>query len=299
MILVTGATGNFGGKAIDFLLQKGISPTNITGLVRSNIQGTDQHLKAEELKEKGIFLKTGDYSDYESLVEAFQGIDELLFVSASGSEGFSSEYLQKNVVLAAQEAKVKHIFYTSTERKDDTEKSPFAMVANAFIVTENLIKESGIKYTIFRNNLYFQVLPMFLGENIVENGIFFPAGDTIGAFTSRDDQAEAASNVIINKIQHENKIYSLSNTDKVSIGDIAKIISTATGKHVTYTSPSPEVFSAAMKQAGVPEEYAGFSLVFAETIKQGGFNTDKTDLENLLGRVPVSAETFFTEMYSN
>lgn len=297
MILITGATGNFGKLAIDFLLEKGIPANEIAALVREETKEEGLTTKAEAFKAKGVAVKTGDYSDYPSLVKAFKGVDKLLFISASGSNEISSEELQANVVRAAKEADVKHIFYTSTERKDDTDASPFAYVANAFIATENLIKESGITYTIFRDNLYLEILPLFFGEKLLENGIFFPAGDTVSAFTSRNDQAEAAVNVIVGD-GHENKIYSFSNTDKVSLHDIAGYISDASGKTINYINPTAEEYTEVMNSAGVPADNVNFLKIFAETIKQGGFNTPKTDLEQILGRPPVSAKTFFTKMYS-
>jgi NAD(P)H dehydrogenase (quinone) len=48
---------------IDFLLQKGISPSNIAGLAREVSKGV-------ELKSRNVKVKIGDYNDYNSLVEA-------------------------------------------------------------------------------------------------------------------------------------------------------------------------------------------------------------------------------------
>ena len=67
MILITGATGNYGKSTIEFLLKKGIPSTNIVGLAR------DQE-KAADLKSKGIEVRSGDYNNYEQLVAAFKDI---------------------------------------------------------------------------------------------------------------------------------------------------------------------------------------------------------------------------------
>ncbi|WP_278035741.1 NmrA family NAD(P)-binding protein [Flavobacterium nitratireducens] len=163
-ILVTGATGNFGKATIDFLLNKGIAPANISALVRNES-------KAVDLAAKGIQLRIGDYDNYESLVAAFQGIEKLVLVSGTDLANRSSQQL--NAVKAAKEAGVKHILYTSFERKNETETSPIAFLAQSHIDTDNAIKASGINYTIFRNNLYLDVVPMFLGEKVLEQGIFF------------------------------------------------------------------------------------------------------------------------------
>lgn len=102
MILVTGATGHFGKSTIDFLLKKGISSTNIVALVRDEA-------KADDLKAKGITIKIGDYHNYGSLIDAFQGIDKLLLVSSSDVASRTRQH--HNVVSAAKETGVS-TYYT-------------------------------------------------------------------------------------------------------------------------------------------------------------------------------------------
>lgn len=289
MILVTGATGNYGKTTIDFLLKKGISPNSIAALVRDEA-------KAEDLKEKGISLKNGDYNNYESLLEAFKGVDKLLLISSSDVAHRGQQH--ENAVKAAIEAGVNHIIYTSFERKNDTETSPIAMLAKSHIDTENQIKASGMTYTLLRNNLYLDALPMFFGEQIATTGIFLPAGDTKSAFASRNDMAEATANILTNS-GHEDKEYSLSNTKNISIQEIAQDLSEIIGTKINYVSPSQDIYIETLKGAGVPAEYMGMFAGFAEAIKQGEFSSDKTDLENLLGRKPTTAKAFFTEVYSS
>lgn len=289
MILVTGATGNYGKATIDFLLKKGISANSISALVRDVA-------KAEDLKTKGINLKIGDYDNYAALLEAFKGIDKLLLVS--GSDVVNRGKQQENAVKAAKEAGVKHILYTSFERKNDTQTSPISFLAQSHIDTENLIKASGLTYTIFRNNLYLDALPMFFGEQVLETGIFLPAGDTKSAFALRNDMAEAAANVLTSQ-GHENKEYSLSNTENVSLQEIAQDLSEIVGKQINYISPPQDFYVKTLTGAGVPTEYVEMFASFAEAIKQGEFSTKKTDLENLLGRKPMTAKAFLREVYTS
>lgn len=295
MILITGATGHLGKAIIDFLLQKGISPNNISALARSAE-------KAEDLKAKGINIKIGDYDDYASLVEAFKGVDKLLLVS--GSDVVKRGEQQENAVKAAKEAGVKHIFYTSFERKDQTEKqnetetSPLGFIEKAHTDTEKLIKESGMTYTIFRNNFYMDMLPMlYIGEKVPDTGLFVPAGETKSAFALRKDMAEATANVLAGE-GHENKEYSFSNTENVSFQEIADSLSEILGRKIAYTSPSTEVYVDTLIKAGVPKEFTGFQASFAEAFKQGAFNTETKDLENLLGRKPTTIKAFLTQVYS-
>jgi len=251
--------------------------------------------KASDLKAKGITLKIGDYSNYASLVEAFTGIDKLLFVS--GSEIEIREKQQDNVVKAAKEAGVKHILYTSFERKNETQTSPIAFVGKSHIHTENSIKASGMTYTIFRNNLYTELLPLFFGEKVLETGIYLPAGDATIGLASRNDMAEAAANVLMSD-GHENKQYVISNTENVSFHEIAEDLSQVSGKSITYTNADHASYLDTLSKAGVPKEYAGMFSAFSEAMKQGEFAPAETDLENLLSRKPISVKAQLTEIYT-
>ncbi|PIB27170.1 SDR family oxidoreductase [Maribacter sp. 4G9] len=289
MILITGATGNYGKASIDSLLRKGVSSSNIVALVR------DEE-KAADLKSKGVEVRVGDYNNYEQLVNAFKGIDKLLLIS--GSDLVNRDQQHQNVIEAAKEAGVKHIVYTSFERKNETETSPIAFVAASHITTENLIKSSGMHYTILRNNLYMDLLPWFFGEKVMETGVFLPAGDTKAAFALRDDMAEATANIMMTE-GHENKVYNFSNTENVSIGEMATSLSEIAGKEVTYTSPSTEVYIETLTKANVPADYVGMFAGFSTAINQGEFTVENSDLENILGRKPTSAKQFLSMVYAS
>jgi len=288
MILVTGATGQYGKSTIDFLLKMGIHPGEITALVRD--EG-----KADDLVTKGVRVKTADYDNYASLLDAFKGIDKLLLVSGSDIANRAKQH--ENVINAAKETGVKHVLYTSFERKNETSTSPISFVANSHIATENFLKASGLTYTILRNNLYLDILPMFFGDHVLESGVFLPAGETKGAFASRLDMAEATANILYGN-GHENKEYAFSNSENVSISDITDSLNAGLGKDINYVSPTAEVYIDTLTKAGVPNEYVGMFAGFSEAIKQGEFLVNKSDLEHLLGRKPLSAKDFLLDFYS-
>ena len=287
MILITGATGHFGAATIDFLIKKSISAKNIAALVRDEA-------KAGDLKAKGVTILEGNYDNYDSLVKAFIGIDKLLLIS--GSDIVNRLQQHENVINAAKEAGVGQVIYTSFIRKNETETSPIYIVAKSHLSTEKALKESGLTYTILRNNIYADYIPMFIGSNVTETGIFFPAGDTSVAFTLRSDMAEATANILASE-GHENMDYLISNTEAVTFHDIARFISEASGKQVSYVSPDSEAFVQALANAGLPAEVVGVSAAFAEGFKQGEFSSTETDLERLLGRKPTSVKDFLMGVY--
>jgi len=289
MILVTGATGHFGKASIDFLLQKGINPNQISALARTAE-------KAADLKAKGIDVRIGDYENPASLVAAFTGVDKLLLVSSSDIPNRMKQH--ENAVNAAKQAGVKHIIYTSFVRKNETETSPIAFLAKQHIETEKLIKASGIPYTLMLNGLYADVLPDFLGGKVLETGVFLPAGKGTAALTARLDMAEAAANILTTE-GHNNKEYVITTNENNSLQDVADILSGIADSEVKYLNPSKHVYIETATKAGLPAEYAGMFASFSEAIEQGEFATDHSDLEKLLGRKPTSLKEYLKSVYSN
>ncbi|MDR7132213.1 NAD(P)H dehydrogenase (quinone) [Algoriphagus sp. 4150] len=288
-ITITGASGQFGKATVDFLIEKGVKASEITGLVRDES-------KAKDLTAQGVSIKIGDYDNYDSLVAAFQGAEKVLLISGTDLANRSAQH--KNVINAAKEAGVAHVLYTSFERKNEGADSPMAFLGQSHIETDQALKASGLNYTIFRNNLYLEVIPMFVGEQVLDSGIFFPAGEGKVAFADRDNLAEAAANVLLGA-GHENREYTMSNDENYTFQTIADELAELTGKDIAYVSPSSEVYSDTLTKAGVPAEYIGMFVSFAEAIKQGEFETEKSDLEALLGRRPTDLKSYLAKTYAS
>jgi NAD(P)H dehydrogenase (quinone) len=289
MILVTGATGHFGKSTIDFLLKKGISSNNIVALVRDEA-------KVIELKNQGVKLCVGDYDNYQSLVRAFKGAEKLLFVSGSEIENRSSQH--QNVVLAAKEAGVKHIIYTSFLGKDETESSPLWPVIESHFKTEVWLKDSGIDFTILKNSLYLDFIPAFLGEKVLESGlIYLPAGEGKVGAVLRSEMAEAAANILISD-NHTAKTYEFTGSEAFSYQEVALQLSEITGKEINYLSPTAEEYAKTLTEHGVPANFIGLFAGFALAQANGELGLVVNDLEQILGRKPTSFKTYLNQVYS-
>jgi NAD(P)H dehydrogenase (quinone) len=285
MILVTGATGHFGQLTIDFLLKTGIPANQISALIRSSD-------KAHDLKAKGINLVLGDYNDYASLLKAFSGVDKLLFIS--GNDIPNRIYQHERVVKAAKDASVRHVVYTSGERKDETPNSPLWLFAKAHFETERLLKESGLTYTILKNGLYMDFIPFFIGDVLKTETIYLPAGQGKVSFALRSEMAEAAANVLVSD-GHENQVYDFVNTEAYSYNNVAMYISEITGKNINYVTPTPQEFTETLSKSdgAIPEDFVGIVLAQA----QGEGDVISHDLENLIGRKLTSLQSFLQEVY--
>lgn len=286
-ILVTGATGQLGREVVNQLLDK-VKANEIYALVRDAS-------KAEHLKSKGVNLVKGDYTDYQSLVDAFTGVEKLYFVSSSDVMNRLTQH--ENVVKAAVAAKVGHIFYTSAQRKSEDGTSPIGIVGDAHWKTDALIKKSGLTYTILKHALYADILPMFMGEKVVETGIYLPAGNGKVSFATRKDMASVAAAVLTSS-GHENEVYEISGETSYSFKDVAAILSELSGKNVVYISPSVEEFSEVLRSKGLPEQMVMGTVTFCQAIAQGEFDFPNGTLKKLLGRDPQSVKDYLKTAYN-
>lgn len=291
MILVTGATGQFGSKAIEHLISKHVSPTQLIALVRDRA-------KAKSLLDKGIQVREGDYTDVDSLVHAFQGVDKLLLVSSSDRgpiENRTTHHL--NAIKAAQAAQVKHITYTSFVRKPGFAQSAIAAFQQSHADSEAFLKNSGIAYTILQNGMYQEMIPVFAGQQVGQTGlIYFPAGDGQASYVLREELAEAAAHVLTTE-GHRGQVYSLTNTASVSFQEIAGELTRVLGKSVTYQSPSVSEFEAKLRSGSVPDQYIGMFTMWATALSEATMDVDDPTLSKMLGRQPTSVPQFLQQAY--
>jgi NAD(P)H dehydrogenase (quinone) len=285
--MVTGANGHYGKGVLKSLLQNGLEITNIYAMVRDIT-------KASELQALGIQVVFGDYEDYDSLLKAFSGIDKLLFVSGSDVRNRTQQH--KQVVKAAKNAGVKHILYTSQQHKSDHRDSPIYFMIKSHLATETAIMNSGMNFTILRNALYMDMLPDFLGDNVVEDGIFLPAGQGKIAFTLRSEMAETAA-MILRTHGHTNKVYDISGSS-TSFTEIAQKISEIKGHNITYLSPDPKVYINAAVTKGVPRMLIKMLSGFAQAALIGELDIESPHMEIILGRKPSPVTDFLQQIYS-
>jgi NAD(P)H dehydrogenase (quinone) len=283
MILVTGATGGLGHQIIDFLLTT-TPATEIAALVREVTKATD-------LAERGVDIRQADYFDYPALVQAFRGIDKVLLVSAVA---FTDRVRQhRNVIDAAKETGVKHIFYTSIQRSTN-----FVMqeVTESDLTTEAYLKASGLVYTILRNGYYFEGLTYLIGSEVPKGEISFPAGEGRIAFVKRTELA-AATAALLTSEGNDNQEYTLSGSESYSFHDIAREFSALAGQPITYKSSELEPYIAQKVAAGYPEVVANFLAQWGAATKDGMLAGTHHTVEQLLGRKPTSLREYLRETY--
>lgn len=284
MILVTGATGQLGTAVIDQLLTS--LPTNqFTALARSES-------KAEALLQKGVSVRIGDLDEVSSLEKAFDGVEKLLLISTVSQERAAQ---QKAVIQAAQRVGIKHIVYTGVAI-NDVRTAATRFIMESHFQTEDAIRESGLTYTFLRNSLYADVIPMYVGNDVFETGIYFPAGDGKSPYALRREMGEAAANVLVQS-GHENKVYDITGSELYSFTDVAIALSDLSGKPVTYQDADKEEYFEKLEQSDRPAFVKSILPAFAQDIKDHQYAIVTEDLSNLLGRQPTALKEALKEVY--
>nr|AAR83344.1 cinnamoyl CoA reductase [Populus tomentosa]AGG37872.1 cinnamoyl-CoA reductase [Populus tomentosa] len=115
-ICVTGAGGFIASWMVKLLLDKGYT---VRGTARNPADPKNSHLRELEGAQERLTLCKADLLDYESLKEAIQGCDGV-FHTASPVTDDPEEMVEpavngtKNVIIAAAEAKVRRVVFTSS-----------------------------------------------------------------------------------------------------------------------------------------------------------------------------------------
>ena len=284
MILVTGATGQLGTAVIQTLLKK-TSADRIAAFVRD--AG-----KAASLKDARVDIRVGSYDDPASLERAVRGVDKVLLIAGTDEERRVEQH--QNVIDAAKKAGVGCLAYTSRTLKDP--KTMVNKLMAGHFQTEDRIRASGLNYAIFRNVLYMDAVPQFVGEGVFSTGINLPTGQGRVPFALRSELGEAVANALLEE-ECADRVYQLTGSESYSFGDVAAILAKLSGREVTYTPLETPAFETQLRGRGLPDVMVQRITGFLSDIRNGQEDEVSPDLENLLGRKPATLEEGLKTLY--
>lgn len=265
-IAITGATGQLGRLVIETLKTK-IAPDGIVALARNTDKAADLEGPAR------VF----DYDAPETLAPALDGIDTLLLISGSDIGRRVPQHAA--VIKAAKSAGVQHIVYTSLLNAPTSA----LVLAPEHVETEKLLAASGIEHTLLRNGWYTENYTMGLPAALEHNALIGAAKDGRISSATRQDYAEAAAAVLMDA-GLRGKTYELSGDNSFTLSDLAATLSVQAGKDIPYVDMPEADYAAALTDAGLPAELAGFLAHCDVEASKGVLFDEGTQLSTLIGR---------------
>jgi NAD(P)H dehydrogenase (quinone) len=281
MIIVTGATGALNGATVEHLLAR--LPADHLGVSVREVA------KAAHLAERGVRVRRGTYDDPASLLDSFDGAEQVLLVSSNDPHA-DQVSLHRAAIDAAIAAGAKRILYTSHQHVGaDSSFHP----ARAHAATEAILADSGVAWTALRNGFYAHSLDWLLGP-WQQTGVIATPADGPVSWTDRADEAEAAAIILAGGRPFDGPV-TLTAGNAVTFAEIAQIISRLTGRDIQRIVVDDERWIADQITQGFTEPTARLMLGFFQAAREGRFAQVDPLLAELLGREPRTVTDLLTD----
>jgi NAD(P)H dehydrogenase (quinone) len=279
-ILVSGATGRTGGAAIDTLLEMGKR-------IRAYVRSDDE--RAAALRQRGVDIAVGDFTDIDHIRAAMEGISSAYFLHpiAPGIISAAAYFAQ-----AAKEAGVTAIVNMS---QISARRESMSHAARDHWVSERVFDWSGVPTTHLRPTFFAEwlVYPHFAKEIWAKKKIEFPFENGRHAPISADDQGRVIAHILAKPAGHEGKIYTLHGPVEMNHTEIAAAMSEVLGAKIEYAPTSIEVFKQKMEQLYKRPPFLVQHLVeVAQNYREGIFAGTNDVVEKITGTPALSISAF-------
>ncbi|MXP26616.1 NAD(P)H-binding protein [Altererythrobacter indicus] len=292
-IIVTGASGSFGGATARGLLEK-CAPEDLVFLSRTPA-------KLAEFAELGVECRTADFDDPASLVSAMAGGERMLLISTARVGTRVGQH--RNAVEAAVAQGVQHIVYTSLINADKADNP--AIVKDDHRATEEIIEASGAAWTHLRDSQYAEAIATAMAIPSLQMGVKPDnCGDGRVGFVSRDDCVATAVGVLTQE-GHGNKAYALTGPEALSIPEALAIVTQMTGKPIEVQPVDDEAMYEYFDAMGAPRHASDIvpegpipwssddMVTFGQSIREGYFDEVTDWVEKITGKPPKSLREVF------
>jgi uncharacterized protein YbjT (DUF2867 family) len=269
-IAVTGATGQLGGRVARRLAAAGV-PQRL--LVRDPE-------RAPQLPGAGVVR--APFGDGAAVRQALAGLDTVLMVSASETADRVDQH--RTFIDAAAAVGVGHLVYVSFYGA--APDATFTLARDHW-ATEQHIRASGVPFTSLRDNLYADFLPQMVGTDGVIRG---PAGDGRAAVVAQDDIADAVVAVLRDPGAHAGRVYELTGPQALTLAEVAAVITTVTGRPVSYVQETIEEAYASRASYGAPDWQLDAWVSTYTAIADGSLGTVTTAISELTGHPATQLE---------
>ena len=139
-------------------------------------------------------------------------------------------------------------------------------------------------WTFLRDNLYLDVIPLFVGDDDVLRG---PAGNGVVSAVSYDDIAACAAEVLSAPDTHVRSTYDLTGPEALSLSAAAEALTAALGRQISYHDESIEEAYESRRQWPAPDwQYDAWVSTYT-AIKAGEVAAVTDDIRRVTGQAPI------------
>jgi uncharacterized protein YbjT (DUF2867 family) len=282
MILITGATGTTGREVVEELRRLGAK--GVRALVRDPA-------RADFIREAGFEAVGGDFERPETLGAALEGVGRALLLTPPTPDTVGHH---RDFIRAAAAAGVRHVVKLSAFGADADAPEGFGKWHGQ---SENLLKTSGLKWTMLRPNFFMQNLLGQARQIAAAGSIFQPVGDARASFIDVRDIAAVAARTLTEE-GHEGQTYVLTGPESLSYHEVAAKLTEAAGRSINYVPVSPEQFRAGALGAGLPEWLVS-ALERLNEMFASGRAAEVTDAVRRVGRKEPTTFDRFARDYAD
>lgn len=272
--LVVGGTGKVGSVAVRHLVDKGRAVRVIT-------HSPDK----ESSIPSGVEVARGDLDKPETIVPAFNGVDELVLVLQVNP---NEQARGLAAVEAAKAAGVKRLVFLSLVHGPGTELVPFYQ---SKLAIEAAFKQSDMEWAVVRSSSFFQS-DAGLKSEILNQGVFSAPIGSMGV--SRIDTRDVGYAVAeaMTKEPFETGEFRIFGPEALTGESIAQIYSGLLGKSVRYFGDDLDEWAAFKGDAFPPWSLNALRNMYGAIQKTGMKPEEGENKSSLLPRDLITFETF-------
>jgi NAD(P)H dehydrogenase (quinone) len=281
-ILVSGASGHLGRRVVENLLGR-VAPSSIVATTR-------KPESLAELAARGVLVRHADFDDDATMVAAFAGVDRALLISTDSLDKPGHRAAQhRRAIQAFARAGVKYLAYTSIVNPVGS----LIAVSKDHVETEQALAESGLHYTVLRNDMYSDYALDSAKRALASGSVVNARGSGKIGFVTRADCAAIAAAVLVEP-PAGNQTLDVTGPEALDNAAFAAILSKLSGKAIGVQSIPVAALVDGMVQHGLPRHLAEILCSFDAGIAAGELAVVSDSVERFTGKKPESLADFLT-----